>query len=116
MVPVGSAVAPVGTSEGPAVAECRTIWYATGGVSRELSMSEPVLVTGCAGFIGYHMALRLLGQGRRVVGLDNLSPYYDGGLKRARFARLVLQPAFSFSPLDLIDADGIHPVFFVHRF
>ena len=43
-----------------------------------------VLVTGCAGFIGFHLSNRLLELGFRVVGLDNLSPYYDEGLKAAR--------------------------------
>ena len=46
-------------------------------------MSTPVLVTGAAGFIGYHLAERLLREGRRVVGLDNLNDYYDVSLKRA---------------------------------
>ena len=45
---------------------------------------EPVLVTGAAGFIGYHVARRLLESGREVVGLDNLNAYYDPKLKEAR--------------------------------
>ena len=48
----------------------------------------PVLVTGCAGFIGMHTALALLAPGRQVTGVDNLDPYYDVGLKAARLARL----------------------------
>ena len=47
-----------------------------------------ILVTGAAGFIGYHVATRLLDGGCRVLGIDNLNPYYDPGLKRARLARL----------------------------
>lgn len=74
-------------------------------------MDEPVLVTGCAGFIGYHVALRLLADGCRVVGLDNLSPYYDAGLKRARLARLAEHPDFGFAQLDLIDAEGLGRLF-----
>jgi UDP-glucuronate 4-epimerase len=74
-------------------------------------MSEPVLVTGCAGFIGYHVGLRLLGQGLRVVGIDNLSPYYDGGLKRARLARLAEKPGFGFVQLDLANGDGLNKLF-----
>jgi UDP-glucuronate 4-epimerase len=62
---------------------------------------RPVLVTGAAGFIGFHLAERLLGEGRAVIGLDNLSPYYDVALKQARLARLKAHNRFSFAPLDL---------------
>ncbi|MEP7353725.1 MAG: NAD-dependent epimerase/dehydratase family protein [Acidobacteriota bacterium] len=62
-----------------------------------------VLLTGAAGFIGYHAAQRLLGQGHRVVGADNLNPYYDPALKRARLARLTAHPRFQFHEIDLID-------------
>ena len=48
----------------------------------------PVLVTGCAGFIGMHATLALLRAGRRVTGVDNLDPYYDVSLKEARLAKL----------------------------
>ncbi|MFM9072934.1 MAG: NAD-dependent epimerase/dehydratase family protein, partial [Cyanobium sp.] len=47
-----------------------------------------VLVTGAAGFIGFHLSRRLLERGTPVIGLDNLNPYYDPALKRARLARL----------------------------
>ena len=50
-----------------------------------------VLVTGAAGFIGMHVALRLLARGDQVVGLDNLNDYYDVALKKARLAQLTLQ-------------------------
>ena len=53
-----------------------------------MSDHEPLLVTGAAGFIGFHVARRLLEQGRSVIGLDNLSSYYDIRLKRARLAEL----------------------------
>jgi UDP-glucuronate 4-epimerase len=53
-----------------------------------------VLVTGAAGFIGMHVALRLLARGDEVVGLDNLNDYYDVRLKQARLARLVPHPSF----------------------
>lgn len=59
------------------------------------------IVTGCAGFIGSHVALRLLEADEKVVGIDNLSPYYDPALKRARLARLKAYPTFRFEPLDL---------------
>jgi len=63
-----------------------------------------VLVTGCAGFIGMHTALRLLEEGASVVGVDNLDPYYDVALKEARLTRLVERPAFRFERVDLADA------------
>ena len=50
--------------------------------------NSPVLITGAAGFIGFHTALRLLQAGRKVVGVDNLNDYYDVSLKEARLARL----------------------------
>ncbi len=62
---------------------------------------RPVLVTGAAGFIGYHLAERLLGEGRAVIGLDNLNPYYDVALKEARLERLQAHNRFAFARLDL---------------
>jgi UDP-glucuronate 4-epimerase len=62
---------------------------------------RPVLVTGAAGFIGYHLAERLLGEGRAVIGLDNLNTYYDVALKQARLKRLQAHNRFSFAHLDL---------------
>jgi UDP-glucuronate 4-epimerase len=62
---------------------------------------RPVLVTGAAGFIGFHLAERLLGEGREVIGLDNLNTYYDVGLKKARLARLQAHNRFAFAHLDL---------------
>ncbi|MCW3051483.1 MAG: NAD-dependent epimerase/dehydratase, partial [Chthonomonadales bacterium] len=55
-----------------------------------------VLVTGAAGFIGYHLCERLLAQGQPVFGLDNLNAYYDVTLKEARLARLQRHPNFRF--------------------
>ena len=75
-----------------------------------------VLVTGAAGFIGYHAAERLLARGDEVVGLDNLSPYYDPALKRARVARLERQPGWRFVKLDLADRDGMAALFRAERF
>ena len=66
-----------------------------------------VLITGSAGFIGYHLAARLLGAGERIVGIDNLNDYYDPALKRARLARLEAQPGFTFHQLDVADDDGV---------
>lgn len=59
------------------------------------------LVTGSAGFIGFHLAKRLLEQGAAVTGFDNLNPYYDPGLKEARLARLAAHPGFDFVRGDL---------------
>lgn len=76
----------------------------------------PVLVTGAAGFIGYHLCEALLAQGQDVVGLDNLNPYYDVGLKQARLQRLEAKAGFSFAELDLCDAEGMDSLFAKHRF
>lgn len=65
------------------------------------------LVTGSAGFIGYHVAARLLARGERVIGVDNLNPYYDVSLKRARLARLEAQPGFSFYQIDITDLEAM---------
>ncbi len=70
-----------------------------------------VLVTGAAGFIGYHVASRLLQRGDEVVGLDNLNDYYDPNLKQARLARLQERAGFSFHRMDLTDRAGIEGLF-----
>ena len=75
-----------------------------------------ILVTGAAGFIGYHVAERLLARGDEVVGLDNLNPYYDPSLKEARLARLAPHPAFRFERLDLADRGGMDALFRAGRF
>ncbi|MFZ1429892.1 MAG: NAD-dependent epimerase [Geminicoccaceae bacterium] len=62
-----------------------------------------VLLTGAAGFIGYHLADRLLRDGCRVVGVDSLNDYYDPRLKQARLERLLGRPGFTFEQLDLAD-------------
>jgi UDP-glucuronate 4-epimerase len=67
-----------------------------------------VLVTGVAGFIGYHVAEALLARGDRVVGVDNLNGYYDVRLKQARLDRLDGRPGFEFCRADLADRDAIH--------
>jgi UDP-glucuronate 4-epimerase len=70
-----------------------------------------ILVTGAAGFIGYHVAERLLARGDNVVGLDNLNAYYDVSLKEARLARLAARPGFRFVKLDLANRDGMAALF-----
>jgi UDP-glucuronate 4-epimerase len=63
-----------------------------------------VLVTGAAGFIGYHVCRALLARGEDVLGVDNLTPYYDPALKRARLDRLIAaDPGFRFAEIDIAD-------------
>ncbi|NJN20874.1 MAG: NAD-dependent epimerase [Leptolyngbya sp. RL_3_1] len=64
---------------------------------------KTILVTGAAGFIGFHVSQALLNQGHRVVGVDNLSDYYDVNLKQARIDQLSPDPKFTFHRLDLAD-------------
>jgi UDP-glucuronate 4-epimerase len=71
----------------------------------------PILVTGAAGFIGYHTAARLLDRGQEVIGLDNLNPYYDVSLKEARLARLKERERFRFLKADLADQTAIEATF-----
>ena len=59
-----------------------------------------ILVTGCAGFIGFHVSKMLCEQGHNVVGIDNLNEYYDVELKFDRLAILKKEPAFAFTRLD----------------
>ena len=66
-----------------------------------------VLVTGAAGFIGYHVAEALLARGRTVVGVDNLNDYYEVSLKQARLARLEGKKGFTFRKLDFADRDSM---------
>jgi UDP-glucuronate 4-epimerase len=73
------------------------------------------LVTGSAGFIGSHVALKLLERGDEVVGLDDLNDYYDVSLKQARLARLTRYPNFRFIKLNVADRAGMPKVFAEHR-
>ena len=74
-------------------------------------MMGTLLVTGAAGFIGYHLCDRLLREGCRVVGVDDLNDYYDPRLKRARLARLEGRPGFSFQKLSIADRAAVPELF-----
>ena len=75
-----------------------------------------ILVTGAAGFIGFHTARKLLERGDEVVGLDNLNEYYDVRLKLARLEILKRHPGFHFVKLDLADRDGMTRLFAEGKF
>jgi UDP-glucuronate 4-epimerase len=74
-----------------------------------------VLVTGAAGFIGFHTARALLDRGDEVVGVDNLNPYYDVNLKRARLALLAARNRFSFVEADVADQAAVDALFAEHK-
>jgi UDP-glucuronate 4-epimerase len=75
-----------------------------------------ILVTGTAGFIGFHLARRLLSEGYDVVGLDNVNSYYDVRLKQARLAELAVSKAFTFVKMDLSEKDSLSDLFSQHQF
>lgn len=91
-----------------------------GAWAEPLKTDAPVLVTGAAGFIGYHLSLRLLAAGVPVVGADSLNAYYDPALKQARLARLRAEPGFRFIHAALEDPEAAAaafepgPAFVVH--
>ena len=78
--------------------------------------NSPILVTGAAGFIGFHVARRLLSQGRHVVGVDSMTPYYDPALKEARRAELAKSNHFEFIKLDLADREASAALFNERKF
>ncbi len=69
------------------------------------------LITGVAGFIGYHMAEALLSKGEKVVGVDNLNDYYEVALKRARLSRIGANPLFDFRKIDISDRFLVRELF-----
>ncbi|MGD9098748.1 MAG: NAD-dependent epimerase [Desulfobacterales bacterium] len=77
---------------------------------------KTALVTGAAGFIGYSLSKRLLADGVRVVGLDNLNDYYDVNLKKDRLAQLKALSGFRFARQDLADLEGLEALFKTQSF
>lgn len=73
-----------------------------------------VLITGAAGFIGFHTALALLERGERVVGADSMNDYYDVSLKKARLAQLEGRDGFAFVRADLAECDAVQALFTAH--
>src|SRR5215471_19145640 len=74
-----------------------------------------ILLTGVAGFVGFHVAKALLNRDERVIGIDNLNDYYDVHLKRARLDRLLARRGFVFARLDVADRDGVLTLVDEHR-
>jgi UDP-glucuronate 4-epimerase len=81
-----------------------------------MSRGEPILVTGVAGFIGFHVARRLLDDGRVVVGIDNLNSYYDVRLKYDRLSEVGAVSGFHFEQIDIADRTAIAELFAQYRF
>ncbi len=79
-------------------------------------MPEKILITGAAGFIGFHLSKRLMQEGYLVTGLDNLNDYYDVNLKQARLDILLKYENFDFEKIDLIERDKIQSLFKSQRF
>lgn len=75
-----------------------------------------ILLTGVAGFIGFHLAKRLIADGNEVHGIDNLNDYYDPSLKQARLALLLPEPSFSFQRADIADPGAMARLFRERRF
>jgi len=75
-----------------------------------------ILVTGAAGFIGFHVTQRLLAAGHQIVGIDNLNDYYDVGLKQSRLDLIAQHPSFRFIKMELADRAAIASLFEQHAF
>lgn len=75
-----------------------------------------ILVTGAAGFIGFHLCRRLLDEGHSVVGIDNLNSYYSVTLKKDRLVLLMDKPNFTFSSIDIVNKPNLQELFLQYRF
>ena len=69
--------------------------------------SSKILITGAAGFIGYHLCKSLIEDGYKVLGIDNLNDYYDTNLKKARLAQLKQYKSFTFNKVDIADRESL---------
>lgn len=92
--------------------QCGDSWRMSGDTMSE----QPILVTGAAGFIGFHVVRQLLAEGRTVVGLDSVNSYYDPALKEARLKLLEGQPRFTFVRANLADRPAISALFDEYKF
>lgn len=79
-------------------------------ILKQFDASKRILVTGAAGFIGFHLSRRLLEAGVQVAGIDNLNDYYDPSLKESRLAILRQFPQFTFVKGDIADRDTVENV------
>ncbi len=74
-----------------------------------------ILLTGAAGFIGFHVTKALLARGEQVIGVDNLNAYYDVRLKESRLAELATRPGFAFTQLDIADREAVFALVARHK-
>jgi UDP-glucuronate 4-epimerase len=89
---------------------------ALAGTVRDTMSDRTILVTGAAGFVGFHVCRLLLAEGRNIVGLDNLNSYYDPALKQSRLDILRQDPRFDFVGIDLADRKAVATLFGDRRF
>jgi len=105
---------PTKATNGGAMSDCEPLERK--GNAGAMNAIQPILVTGAAGFIGFHLSRRLLETGRTVVGLDNVNDYYDPNLKQARLSLLTDHPRFQFHRLDLQNRAAMEALFQAHSF
>lgn len=77
---------------------------------------KKILITGAAGFIGFHLSRTLLNSGNQITGIDNLNDYYDVELKNTRLSMLKTQENFSFNQIDLINSEAMYEIFTKYKF